>query len=53
MRHRCRIEIIIQILEAANGGAATKTKIMYDAFLTYNQLKSLLTFLTETDLAMT
>ena len=32
------------MLEAANGGA-TKTKIMYSAFLSYNQLKEYLTVL--------
>jgi len=36
-----------QILETANGGGATKTKIMYKAFLSFIQLKEFLTFLTE------
>jgi predicted transcriptional regulator len=48
MRHRSTIEIISLILKAANGGGgATKAKIMYDAFLSYNNLAPLLTFLTE------
>jgi predicted transcriptional regulator len=47
MRHRSRIEIISQILKTANGDGATKAKIMYDAFLSYNNLAPLLTFLTE------
>jgi predicted transcriptional regulator len=47
MRHRCRIEIISLILKAANEGGATKIKIMYDTFLSYNNLTPLLTFLTE------
>ncbi len=50
MKHRSRIDIISQILEAANGGNATKTKIMYKTFLSYDQLKDGLTVLTEKDL---
>lgn len=38
------------ILEAANGGTVTKTKIMYSAFLSYQQLKEYLTILQENDL---
>ena len=38
-----------QILEAANGGA-TKTKIMYKAYLSYAQLKEYLAVLTENEL---
>ena len=38
MKNRSRTEIVSNILEAANGGV-TKTKIMYKAFLSYNQLK--------------
>jgi predicted transcriptional regulator len=37
------------ILEAANGGA-TKTKIMYKAFLSYGQLKEYLSVLIENNL---
>lgn len=37
------------ILDAANGGA-TKTKIMYRAFLSYAQLKEYLSVLIENDL---
>ena len=37
------------ILEAANGGA-TKTKIMYSAFLSYGQLKEYLSVLIENNL---
>lgn len=50
MRYRSRIDIISQILEAANGGYATRSKIAYKAFLNYNQLKENLTALTEKDL---
>jgi predicted transcriptional regulator len=49
MKYRSRTEIVGNILEAANGGA-TKTKIMYTAFLSYNQLKEYLSFLIENDL---
>ena len=37
------------ILDAANGGA-TKTKIMYHAFLSYAQMKEYLTVQTESEL---
>jgi len=37
MKYRSRTDIVGLILEAANGGA-TKTKIMYKAFLSYAQL---------------
>jgi predicted transcriptional regulator len=50
MRYRSKIDIISQILEAANGGNATKTKITYKALLGYNQLKENLAALTEKDL---
>jgi len=40
MKYRSRTEIVSRILDAANGGA-TKTKIMYKAFLSYAQLKEL------------
>jgi predicted transcriptional regulator len=47
MRYRSRIDIIGQILEAANGGDITKSRIMYKANLNYNQLNEHLTFLTQ------
>ena len=50
MRYRSRTEIISQILETANGGNATKTKITYKALLGYDQLKENLAALTEKDL---
>jgi predicted transcriptional regulator len=50
MKYRSRTDIISQILEAANGGDATKTKIIYKAFLSYSQMKEYLTILTEKDL---
>src|SRR5215217_9738852 len=49
MKNRSRTEIVSNILDAANGGA-TKTKIMYIAFLSYNQLKDYLSVLIENNL---
>jgi predicted transcriptional regulator len=49
MKYRSRTEIVSNILEAANGGV-TKTKIMYKAFLSYNQLKEYLSVLIENNL---
>jgi predicted transcriptional regulator len=46
MKYRSRTDIVGLILEAANGGA-TKTKIMYKAFLSYAQLKEYLGMLLE------
>jgi predicted transcriptional regulator len=57
MRYRSRTEIITQILEIANdcsssfgNGGVTKTRIMYKAYLGYNQSNEYLTLLTESDL---
>jgi predicted transcriptional regulator len=50
MRYRSRTEIISQILETANGGGATKSKILYKVFLSHGQLKEYLVVLTESDL---
>ena len=49
MMYRSRTEIIATIIDAANGGA-TKTKIMYKAFLSYAQLKEYLSMLVENGL---
>ena len=49
MKYRSRTDIVALILEAANGGA-TKTKIMYKAFLSYAQLKEYLAVLIENGL---
>ena len=49
MKYRNRTEIVGNILDAANGGA-TKTKIMYTAFLSYNQLKDYISMLIENNL---
>jgi predicted transcriptional regulator len=48
--YRTRTDIISQILEAANGGNVTKTKIMYKAYLSFTQMKEYLMLLTENDL---
>jgi predicted transcriptional regulator len=51
MRNRSRTEIVAMILDAANGGGGeTKTKIMYFAFLSYNQVKEYLSVLIENNL---
>jgi predicted transcriptional regulator len=49
MKYRSRTEIVSNILEAANGGV-TKTKIMYKAFLSYNQLREYISILMENNL---
>ena len=49
MKYRSRTEIASNILEAAKGGA-TKTKIMYKAFLSYAQLKEYLGLLSQNGL---
>jgi predicted transcriptional regulator len=49
MKNRSRTEIVAMILDAANGGA-TKTKIMYIAFLRHNQLKDYLSAMIENNL---
>jgi predicted transcriptional regulator len=50
IKHRSRSEIIGAILEAANGGGATKTTIMYKAVLSYDLMKQHLIFLAENDM---
>ena len=50
MKYRSRTEIVCNILDATNGGGATKTKIMYKAFLSFAQLKEYLSVLIENNL---
>ena len=50
MGNRSRTEIVAIILDAANEGGASKTKIMYFAFLSYGQLKEYLSILVENNL---
>jgi predicted transcriptional regulator len=47
MKYRSRSEIIATILEAANGGGATKTTIMYKAATSYEHMKQFLLSLAE------
>ena len=47
MKYRSRSEIIATILEAANGGGATKTTIMYKAAISYDYMKQSLLSLAE------
>jgi predicted transcriptional regulator len=49
MGNRSRTEIVGNILDAENGGT-NKTKIMYSAFLSYNQLNEYLSILIENNL---
>ena len=52
MKYRSRIDIISVILDAANGGSGglTKTKIMYQAYLSHDQMKEYLSVLIESEL---
>jgi predicted transcriptional regulator len=52
MKYRSRIDIISVILDAANGGTdgLTKTKIMYQAYLSHEQIKEYLSVLIESEL---
>jgi predicted transcriptional regulator len=52
MKYRSKIDIISQILNAANGGGATRSKMAYQAFLNYDQLKENLTALVENNLLL-
>ena len=49
MKYRSRTEIVAMILEAARVGA-TKTKIMYKAYLSYTQVKEYIAFLQDNEL---
>jgi predicted transcriptional regulator len=46
MKYRSRTDIIAMILQAAMPGA-TKTRLMYSAFLSYAQIQEYVQFLTE------
>ena len=50
MNYRSRDDIVSVILHAANGGGLTKTKIMYQAYLSHDQMKEYLSVLIENDL---
>ena len=47
MKYISRSDIVGLLLDAANGGSATKTKLMYKAYLSFNQLREYLTVLVE------
>ncbi len=49
MKYRSRSEIIGLILQCANNGA-TKTRIMYGAYISYSQVKEYLSFLQSKEL---
>lgn len=49
MKNRSRTEIISMILDSVSSGA-TKTKIMYKAYLSYAQLKEYLSFMEKNEL---
>src|SRR5205807_682437 len=49
MKYRSRTDIVALILRAANQGAS-KTKLMYSAYLSYSQLTEYLKFLQERNL---
>jgi predicted transcriptional regulator len=51
MKYRDKFEIIVSILESANTiGGVKKTKLMYEAFLSYSQLNEYLSLLVENGL---
>jgi predicted transcriptional regulator len=50
MKNRSRIDIIREILEAANGRRATKTTMTYNASISYTQSNEFVTLLIEKDL---
>jgi predicted transcriptional regulator len=50
VKYRSRSDIIGLLLNAANGGRATKTKLMYSAFISFNQLREYLALLVENGL---
>jgi predicted transcriptional regulator len=47
MKYRSRSDIVGLLLDAANGGGATKTKLMYKAYLSFNQLREYLALFVE------
>ena len=49
MKYRSRTDIVATILDAAKDGS-TRTKIMYQAYLSYTQLKEYLSILVENGL---
>jgi predicted transcriptional regulator len=50
VKYRSRSDIVGVLLDAANGGGAIKTKLMYNAFISFNQLREHLSLLVENGL---
>src|SRR5438132_14124946 len=50
MKYRSRTDIIAGILGAASHGSVTRTRIMYESYLSFAQLTEYLAFLLEKDL---
>jgi predicted transcriptional regulator len=50
VKYRSRSEIVGVLLDAANGGGATKIKLIYNAFISFNQLRDYLLLLGENGL---
>jgi len=50
MKYRDRNEIIAQILECCNGNRVTRSKIMFDTYLSFNVTKEYLILLLENGL---
>jgi predicted transcriptional regulator len=50
MKYRSRSDIVGLLLDAANGGGATKTKLMYKSYLSFNHLREYLALLVENGL---
>ena len=53
MKYRSRVEIASNILRVAVAGRATKTRLMYGAFLSFTQINEYLKFLQANDLITT
>jgi predicted transcriptional regulator len=49
-KYRNRTEIIASVLEAANSTGASKTRIMFNAYLSYEQLNEYLNELLDKEL---
>jgi predicted transcriptional regulator len=47
MKNRSKMEIFGRVLAVANGPGVTKTKIMYRAYLSFTQMKEILTTMIE------
>lgn len=50
MANRSRMDIVSKILQAANGSGTTKTRVIYEAFLSYAQIQDYIAVLTQNDL---